>query len=474
MNTNSMDIYFYNTATRNTDKFESLVPGRAGMYACGPTVYNFAHIGNLRAYCVEDLLYRVLVYFGYAVVKVMNITDVDDKIIRSSNGEGKSLEEFTAPFIGAFKEDLNSLNIIPAERYPRATEHIPEIVTIIKSLVEKGFAYRSDDGSYYFSIEKFPAYGRLAKLNMGEMRSCGRIRHDEYDKESLSDFALWKAWDSDDGGVYWDTELGRGRPGWHIECSAMSMKYLGGHFDIHMGGVDNIFPHHENEIAQSEAYTGEKFVNYWIHGEHLLVDNKKMSKSLGNFYTLRDLTEKGYNPLALRYLYISTHYRSKLNFTLKGLDAASNTIEGLYDFMKRLKRTEKEGGVSDSVGRLVEETACGFDGKVARDLNMPQALSLVFSMISKINVLADRNELTGAEARLVEDFMLKIDGILGLELDGAREPELLPEDIEALIARRQEARQAKDFKTSDEIRDMLKEKGIILQDTPRGVVWKKI
>ncbi|MDI6827410.1 MAG: cysteine--tRNA ligase, partial [Armatimonadota bacterium] len=293
-----MPIRYFNTLTREKNEFHAINDMKVGLYTCGPTVYDFAHIGNWRTYLFEDILRRHLESRGFEVTHVMNITDVDDKTIRGANEKGISLNEYTAPFIAAFYEDRDHLNIKPAHVYPRATEHITEMVALIKKLLEKGIAYKAEDGSIYYDISKFPDYGKLSHFKIEELKAGARVSSDEYEKEQVSDFALWKAWDEADGNVYWDTELGRGRPGWHIECSAMSMKYLGETFDIHTGGVDNIFPHHENEIAQSEAATGKPFVNYWLHSEHLLVENRKMSKSLGNFYTLRDLIARGYDPLA--------------------------------------------------------------------------------------------------------------------------------------------------------------------------------
>ena len=468
-----MAISFYNTLTRNIEQFKPLTEGKVTLYTCGPTVYNFAHIGNLRAYTCEDLLRRMLEYCGYDVMHVMNITDIEDKIIRACLSGKVNLNDFTGPYIEAFKEDISSLNVKPAFIYPKASEHIEEIVNIINVLLERGIAYKGEDGSYYFSIDKYPSYGILAKLDKQDLKVGVRISHDEYDKEHLSDFALWKAWDEKDGDIYWETSLGKGRPGWHIECSAMSLKYLGETIDIHMGGVDNIFPHHENEIAQSSAYTGKEFVKYWIHCEHLLSEGKKMSKSLGNFYTLRDLLAKGYSPLALRYLYISNHYRSKLNFTLKALESAANTIDTLYSFIKRLSIIDSPGRDND-FDAFFNVAKVSFDEKLFNDLQTPQALSILFSLISHANILIDKDELSKQQAQSVIAWLLKIDSILALDLAKALDEEAVPEEIERLIEERQAARKNKDFKRADEIRDLLISQGIALQDTPQGVVWKKI
>ncbi len=474
-----MKISFYNTLTKKIEEFKPIQNGHVNLYTCGPTVYNYAHIGNLRSYCAEDLLKRTLTYFGYKVKHVMNITDVEDKIIKGCIKENKTAKDFTIPYINAFMEDITSMNMIKADIYPKASEHIDEIVKIIKVLLEKGIAYKGEDGSYYFSIEKFPKYGQLINLERDEMKIGVRINNDEYGKDRACDFALWKAWDEKDGDVFWETELGKGRPGWHIECTAMSLKYLGDTFDIHMGGVDNIFPHHENEIAQSEAYTGKKFVNYWIHCEHLLSEGQKMSKSLGNFYTLRDLSHgqnqanKKFSPEALRYFYISNHYRAKLNFTLAGLESAEKTLEGLRAFVKRMKNVDIEKSESDEeVMAKIEETKSKFEEKIAEDLNTPQAIATIFTMINKVNTLDSHGQISKKVAQKIVDFLKKIDEILGVNIViEDEESEILPEEVEKLIEERQQARKAKNFARADEIRNILANKGIILQDTPKGVSW---
>ena len=322
-------FHLHNTLTRSLDPFEPLVPGTARLYTCGPTVYNFAHIGNFRAYVFEDLLRRWLACKGFKVTQVMNLTDVDDKTIRDSRAAGLPLRDFTARYKQAFFDDIKTLGIQPAERYPAATDHIPEMIDLIQRLFDRGIAYQAPDKSVYFSIDKWPSYGKLARLDRSGMRSGVRISNDEYEKENVADFALWKAWDERDGDVSWPSPWGPGRPGWHIECSAMSMKYLGPSFDLHTGGVDNIFPHHEDEIAQAEAATGQPFATYWMHCAHLMVEGKKMSKSAGNFYTLRDILSRGYTGREVRYLLLSTHYRAALNFTFAGLDAARTALRRL-------------------------------------------------------------------------------------------------------------------------------------------------
>lgn len=470
----SMKISLYNTLSRSVQPFVPLEEGHVRLYTCGPTVYDFAHIGNFKTYVVEDLLRRVLKFAGFRVTQVMNITDIDDKIIKAALNKGVSLQDFTAPFTDAFFQDIDKLNIEKAEFYPRATDHILEMVTIIDDLVKKEVAYKGDDNCYYFSIGRFERYGALARINRDEMKTGVRITMDEYEKETASDFALWKAWDEKDGVIYWDTLLGRGRPGWHIECSAMSMKYLGEELDIHMGGVDNIFPHHENEIAQSEAYTGKQFVRYWVHSEHLLVDGKKMSKKLGNFYTLRDIIAKGYSPAAIRYLYISTHYRSKMNFTFEALKAASNTVQGVKDFLSRLLHVPEKSSRAVPVEPLIEAARDGFCEKIADDLNTPQALASLFNLITQVNIMISRDEITRSDGEKVRAFFFELDSILGLKLSDTEGDNALSDEEQALIDERAKVRKEKNFKRSDEIRDLLKERGIEIKDTPTGVVWKRV
>ena len=368
------------------------------IYTCGPTVYDYAHIGNFRAFLFEDLLKRWFTFRGFKVTHVMNLTDIDDKTIKGSQKQGIPLKQYTDFYVKAFFEDIKALNIEAADVYPRATEHIPEMVAIIKTLMSKGFAYKGEDGSIYYTVCKFPNYGKLSNIKVDELKAGARVSQDEYAKEEAQDFALWKTWVPEDGDVYWETELGKGRPGWHIECSAMAMKYLGETFDIHCGGVDNMFPHHENEIAQSEAATGKKFVDYWMHNEHLQVEGKKMSKSLGNFYTLRDLLAKGYDPIAIRYLLMSTHYRQQFNFTFEGLESAKGAVDRLRNFVRRLH--DVDGG-SDSKGKVVtfvaKLEAC-FGGSMDNDLDIGIALASLFDFVHEINSLLDANEVSKQEA----------------------------------------------------------------------------
>lgn len=465
------NIYFFNTLTRRKEKFVPLEKGKVKMYTCGPTVYDFAHIGNFRAFVFEDLLRRWLEYCGYKVIHVMNITDVDDKTIAAARKKGISLREYTEHYTRAFFEDITALNIEKAHYYPRATEHIPEMVALIKKLLEKGYAYRGEDGSIYYDISKFKDYGKLSKIRVKELKPGARVKVDEYGKEEAHDFALWKAWDEEDGDVFWETELGKGRPGWHIECSAMSMKYLGETFDIHCGGVDNIFPHHENEIAQSEAATGKQFVRYWLHNEYLLVEGRKMSKRFGNYYTLRDLLAKGYDPKAIRYLLMSTHYRQQLNFTFEGLEAAKNAVDRLTNFVYRLLDADGEG-CGEKIGLLMESVQKRFEEAMCDDLNIAVALAAIFNFVREVNKLMDDNKLSRGEAEQVYELMMRFDKVLGVIGEVKKEEEKLPKEAEELIRKREEARKVRDWETADKIRERLKAMGVIVEDTPQGVKWR--
>lgn len=465
-----MELAFFNTLTREKEAFKPINPGEVKLYTCGPTVYDYPHIGNFRTYVFEDVLRRWLQVSGYQVVQVMNLTDIDDKTIRGSREKKVSLADYTKPYIDAFFEDLAALRVEPAEYYPKATEHIPEMVAIIDSLLKKGIAYRGDDQSIYFAIRKFSDYGKLAHFNIDELKVGARVQHDEYDKDAASDFALWKAWDPEDGDVFWETPLRKGRPGWHIECSAMSMKYLGPHFDIHTGGVDNIFPHHQNEVAQSEAYSGEKFVNLWLHAEHLIVDGRKMSKSLGNFYTIRNLLGKGFSPLALRYFFVSSHYRNKLNFTMKALEASNSALIRISDFLRRVSGKMGTVPVSGTVPILawIAEARNDFNDAMNDDLNTPRAVAALHELINHCNPRLEESKLTIEESKHLIDFFLYADRVLALDLSKLIGEEEVPETIKNLILEREEARKSKNFKRSDELRDLLKAKGYQVEDTPSG------
>ncbi|HSG69157.1 MAG TPA: cysteine--tRNA ligase, partial [Planctomycetaceae bacterium] len=462
-----MALVFKNSLSGIKEEFKSIETGKVRMYTCGPTVYNFQHIGNFRTFLWGDLLRRYLEYKGYDVTSVMNITDIDDKIIRDSQAAGISRQEFIRKYVDAFFEDFETLGLKKADIHPYATDHIDEMVEMVKKLVENGMAYEVD-GNYYFKIRSFADYGHLAKLDMDGLKAGARVATDEYEKDSVSDFALWKAWQESDGDIFWETDIGKGRPGWHLECSAMSMKYLGHNFDIHTGGVDLMFPHHENEIAQSQGTTGEKFVNYWLHGEHLIVDGRKMSKSLGNFYTLRDIIEKGYSGLAVRYLLISTHYRQRMNLTFDGLDAARSSLDRYNDFIDNL--SAYEGGESDgTAAEIIEKLKSGFEANLDDDLNISGALGVVFDFIRDINRLRSENKLSTAERDAALETIDGIDRVLNFR----KKAESLDDEIEALIVKRNEARKAKDFAKADKIRDDLLAQGIVLEDTPQGVKWKR-
>ena len=458
-----------NTLSRQLEEFKPLEAGHARMYTCGPTVYNFAHIGNFRAYVFEDLLRRWLKFKGFRVTQVMNLTDVDDKTIRDSQAAGKPLGEFTEVYKQAFFEDIRALNVEPAEHYPAATDHVPDMIAIIQKLFDKGYAYRSDDGSVYFSIDKWPAYGKLAHLDRAGMRSGVRISSDEYEKENVADFALWKAWDAKDGDVAWDSPWGRGRPGWHIECSAMSQKYLGASFDLHTGGVDNVFPHHEDEIAQSEAANGQPFATYWMHCAHLMVDGQKMSKSRGNFYALRDVLARGYSGREVRYELLATHYRAPLNFTFGSLDAARTALRRVDEFTARL--ADAAGGAkAGPLPSWAQAAAERFEAAMDEDLNVSAALAALFDAIREGNAGMDAKTLAPADAAAVQALFKRWDGALGvLEKPAAA----IPAEVQALLERRQAARAAKEWKQSDALRDEIAARGWIVKDTPKGQVATK-
>ena len=466
-----MELKFYNTLSRTLEEFKPVAPGEAKMYTCGPTVYNFAHIGNFRAYTFEDILRRTLEYFGYKVTQVMNLTDVDDKTIRNSRAAGIPLNEYTQKYKNAFFDDIKTLNIEPAEVYPPATCHIPEMISMIETLMEKGYAYKASDGCVYFSIAKFEKYGQLARIDRDNQRDGVRISNDEYAKDAVGDFALWKAWDADDGDVVWDSPWGKGRPGWHIECSAMSMKYLGDNFDIHTGGVDNMFPHHEDEIAQSEAVTGKKWVNYWLHCEHLMVNNTKMSKSLGNFFTLRDLLDKGWSGREIRWVLIGAHYRKKLNFTFDALKIARETLGKFEEFFKRL-RAVKNSGDGSAVVEALENAKNGFASAMADDLNISMALASLFDLMRNINRIADENKLDAAGAEKVLDAFRDFDRIIGcFEVDNVKTEAAIPAEVTALAEARAAARKEKNWAESDRLRDEISKLGYTIKDAP-GNVWQ--
>lgn len=444
-------LQLYNTLTRKVEDFVPLNAPKVGVYTCGPTVYDFAHIGNLRTYIFEDLLQRVLEENGFEVMRVMNITDIDDKIIKKAKEKNIPIEEITRPFEELFLEDLNELNIKRPNVLPRATEHIEAMVRYVEVLVEKGFGYVEEDGSVYFDISKFPGYGKLSQLDNREVKVGARVKADEYSKDDAQDFALWKSVEADEMG--YNSPWGKGRPGWHIECSVMSQQYLGDTFDIHGGAVDLIFPHHENEIAQSEGKTGKKFSNFFTEGEHLLVEGQKMAKSLGNFFTLRDIEGKGFEPIAFRYLDLMAHYRDRLNFTWESLKAAQNALNNLRSEVRNWEVPKI--GCAEYEGRFMDA--------LNNDLNTPQALAVMWELVKS-------DYPTSAKA----ESLLKMDKVLGLKLDGfIGKPLEIPAEVQKLVDKREGARKAKDFKKSDELRDEIQNLGFEVEDTPRGSKVKK-
>ena len=466
---------FYNTLGRRLSILETEVPGEVRMYTCGPTVYNTSHIGNLRTFLFEDVLRRSLHYLGWRVEQVMNLTDVDDKTIEGAANVGISLSEFTQPFIDAFFVDLDRLHMQRAEHYPRATEHVAEMLELVEKLVEKGVAYESD-GSVFFRISEDEDYGKLSGFDLSQVRQGERVASDDYDKEDVRDFVLWKG--AKEGEPAWDSPWGPGRPGWHLECSAMSMKYLGESFDIHCGGVDNIFPHHENEIAQSESATGKPFVHAWIHAEHLIVDGEKMSKSLGNFYTLQDLLDRGADLRALRYQLLSVHYRKKLNFTFDGLADAGAALKRLDEMRFRLLHAiEGEGEIDSVIAGACERLVQEFGDALANDLNTSEALAALFGFVREVNQAIDAERLVAGDRQCVLDSLARVDQVLGvLDADEWRvseEGDLSDEEIDQLLVERREARESRDFARADEIRDQLTDQGIVLEDTPTGTRWKR-
>lgn len=458
-----MAIRFFNTLTREVEEFTPIEAGRVRMYTCGPTVYNFAHIGNFRAYVFEDLLQRHLEYRGYRVERVMNLTDVDDKTIRGCRAAGLPLAEFTRPFKDGFFEDMESLRIKRAGSFPEATAdvHIARMISMIATLVEKGHAYRADDGSVYFRIRSFPAYGRLAHIVLDDLKAGVRVRSDEYEKENVGDFALWKARDEADGDVSWESPWGQGRPGWHIECSAMATGILGPQIDIHCGGEDNIFPHHEAEIAQTECVTGLPFARLWMHCKHLQVEGSKMAKSAGNFFTLRDLEEKGWSGREVRYALISVKYREPLNFTFEGLAAARSALLRLDEWTARLNGVA--AGAADGEAPALGELEA-FGAALDDDLNISAALAAVFDLVRETNRRLDAGTLGAGEARGLVNWLGGVQSVLRLEAETAA----VPEAVRNLLVRRAEARAAKDWKASDTLRDEIASHGWLVKDTKDG------
>jgi cysteinyl-tRNA synthetase len=464
------ELHLYNTLTRRLEPFASLEPGHARIYTCGPTIYDHSHIGNFRTFLFEDILRRTLRLFGYRVTQVMNLTDVDDKTIRGANAAGVSLREYTDRYAAAFFEDLDTLRVERAEHYPRATDHIQGMVELVRRLEGAGYTYRSE-GSVYYRIASFPSYGKLSGVRPGSNLAGARVDADEYEKEDARDFVLWKA--AKPGEPAWETELGPGRPGWHLECSAMSMEALGESFDIHCGGVDNIFPHHENEIAQSEGATGRPFARFWLHAEHLLVEGEKMAKSLGNFFTLRDLLERGHDPLAIRYLLISVPYRQKLNFTFDGLHAAGQALERVANTLRRLEHSPAAAGAGALAPDEVEAFRLRFRAALADDLNTARALAELHDLLRAVNTALDGGGISGPVRGDLARAMAEADSVLGLLPAGASAAADGDAEIVGLVEERAAARAARDFARADAIRARLSELGVVIEDTPHGTVWHR-
>jgi len=494
-----MALQLYNTLSGKVQEFKPSQDNLVRMYACGLTVYDYGHIGNFRTFIAVDVLRRFLLQSGYSLKHVMNITDVDDKIIRNAMQKGVPIADYTAKFTQAFLDDMQTLSLQSPEKLVRATEHIPEMAHFIANLVAKGNAYRTDEGSYYFRISSFPQYGKLSKKDFAGMTDGARVDVDEYDKDNARDFALWKA--PKPGEQSWDTEIGPGRPGWHIECSTMSMEYLGESFDIHLGGEDLIFPHHENEIAQSEALTGKEFAHVWVHSRFLLVEGEKMSKSLGNFYTLRDLVLMGHKPSSIRFLLASVPYRKQLNFTFDGLKQAAASVDRLRNFKLRLETEQLPEGTNQAVSAMAAETVAAMRAAMEDDLNTAQALGAMFDMVRDVNAAADKGEVHKGDVPALLQALARFDEIFAVladddaakirrvvewaEAEGLRDKisaetrelakaaALTDAQIEELVARHTAARKAKDFKTSDALRNQLAEQGVILENTKDGVRWKR-
>ena len=487
-----MSFQLYNTLSGKVEQFAPSIDQTVRMYNCGPTVYDYGHIGNFRTFVAVDILRRSLRQSGFKLQQVMNITDVDDKIIRNAARDHKSVKEYTKQYEEAFLEDMRTLSLQQPERVVLATDHIQKMAEFIKKLEEKGFAYRTEDGSYYFKISRFPEYGKLSKKDFGGMEVGARVDVDEYEKDDARDFALWKA--PKEGEAFWETSIGKGRPGWHIECSVMSMEYLGPSFDLHAGGEDLVFPHHENEIAQSEALTGQPFARFWMHVRFLLVEGEKMSKSAGNFFTLRDLLLKGHKPSSIRYLLASVPYRKQLNFTFDGLKQAAHSVERLRNFKSRLEMAQLLTGKNENVRSLAEQAKSQMRAALEDDLNTAQALAAMFDLVREVNTIADQNQLRQEDKQPLLEALAQFDEIFavlkdddaqkmahalewakvhGLEAENVQASTISDAEVEKLIAERTAAKKARDFGKADAIRNQLTEAGIMVEDTKDGIRWKR-
>jgi cysteinyl-tRNA synthetase len=476
------DIQLHNTLSGKVEKFVPQKAGEVRMYTCGPTVYDYAHIGNYRTFVFQDILRRFLKLRGYKLIHVMNLTDVDDRIIANAAAAGVGIRDYTAKFVQAFFDDCKALSIEAPEHWIRATDHIEDMVKLIEQLQKKSFTYPGE-GSIYYRIAKFPEYGKLSKIDLTGIQAGARVDNDRYEKESARDFALWKA--PKPGEHFWETPIGRGRPGWHIECSAMAMKYLGETLDIHTGGIDLAFPHHENEIAQSEGATEKPFSRYWLHAEHLLVEGEKMSKSLGNFFTLRDLFAKGYKPSALRFALASVPYRKQLNFTFDGLTQAASSVERLRNFSDRLKTGKFKAGKQEGMAARIAKAEEEFDAGLCDDLNTARALAAMFDLVREVNIAMDKGEFRQGDVPAVLEFFANFDKVFAVVADtdaeklkalgyGASDSAPGDEEIDKLVAERNAAKKRRDFATADRIRKELADRGILIEDTKDGTVrWKR-
>lgn len=470
----SLTLMLFNTATRKKEPLRPLHDKQVTMYTCGPTVYNYAHIGNFRTYMFEDLLRRTIKFLGMKITQAMNLTDVDDKTIKGAIAQNITLDAYTQPFKDAFFEDLKTLGIEKVEYYPAATEYIQEMIKLTQGLLDKGIAYKGGDGSIYYAISKFPRYGCLSHLNLEDLKAGAseRVSSDEYDKEHIADFVLWKKYDPErDGKIYWESPFGPGRPGWHLECSAMAMSLLGQTIDIHVGGIDNMFPHHENEIAQSEAYSGKHFVNIWMHSEHLVVDNKKMSKSAGNFFTLRDLLNKGFTGGQVRYMLLQTHYKTQLNFTFAGVEAVKHSLQRLNDFIQRMLEIKAPGGTG-AADKIMDDTLKAFSEALADDLNISVALAAVFELVRVVNSLSDAGKVQAEDAQKIIQLLRRLDTVLGL-LTFEKEVDGIPHELNEALHKRNQARKDKNWALADTLRDFILKSGYIIEDTPAGARLKK-
>jgi cysteinyl-tRNA synthetase len=464
------EIRLHNTLTGRVEPFVPEKAPEVRMYVCGPTVYDRAHIGNFRTFVATDILRRALRHLGLQVVEAMNLTDVEDRIIRFAEEAGTDLEGFTAPHIRGFHEDMATLRMEQPEFEPRATAHIPEMIDLVRRLGERGHTYTAD-GSVYFRIASFPDYGRLSRLDVTGIRAGARVDNDRYEKEDARDFVLWKLKSDEPKWAQWDSPLGPGRPGWHIECSAMSMKYLGETFDLHCGGVDLIFPHHENEIAQSTGGTGHPFARHWLHVEHLLIENETMSKSKGNVFTIPELVGRGHRPEAIRYLLCQAHYRRKMNFTFEGLGHAQAALERVHGFARRLEEVAEEGPASAGVQEAVGRARAAFDAALADDLNTPEALAAVHNLVTEGNSLLGEGKLSRDGARSLRDTLSLMDGVFAVFFPQGEDA--LTAEEQAVFDERQQARLARDFRRADEARARLESLGVILEDTPKGTRWRR-